>query len=179
MKRWSLAVIWLVVLGTATVLTWQIVSAAAAQVNDPPVAPLNVAAPSIALQSTTTLQTTTTLPEPTVPTTVGSTTSTTVDSQTTTTSSSQPSSSTTTTTAPESWKTKTVQTQGGTLILVYRAGEVAYQSGTPAPGYHIDVDNPGPPEVEVELESEEYKIEIHASWHDGELEISVSGEHED
>lgn len=65
------------------------------------------------------------------------------------------------------------------MILTYRTGEVAYQSGTPAPGYHIEIENPGPPEVEVELESEEHKVEIHASWHDGKLDISVSGEHED
>lgn len=178
MKRWSLAVVWLVVLATATVLTWQIVSAAAAQVNDPPVAPLNVAAPSISQQSTTTVPTTTTPLEPTA-TTKADATSTTGDPQTTTTSSPAQQSTTTSTPTSESWNTKTVQTQGGIVVLVYRAGEVAYQSGSPAPGYQIEVEKPGPPEVEVELESEEHKVELHAGWHDGELDISVSGEHED
>jgi hypothetical protein len=58
-RRFTLFFGWLVVVGLATTLTWQIVSAADDRVSERPIAPLNVAAPAIADPSTTT---STTLP---------------------------------------------------------------------------------------------------------------------
>lgn len=172
---------WLVVVVLATTLTWQIVSAADDRVSDRP-APLNLAAPVI-----TSLETTTTsvvdpsgISSSTIP--QGNPTNTT--SATTSTSGSQlgpttSSSVATPTSTAASWQTELVQTAGGAVTLRYRPGEVVYQSATPAPGFQVEVDHAGPPEVEVEFESESSKIEVHASWRDGALDVDISESGED
>jgi hypothetical protein len=63
--------------------------------------------------------------------------------------------------------------------LRYRPGEVSYQSATPAPGFQVDVEKAGPPQVKVEFESESRKVEIEASWSDGDLDVHVSEESHD
>lgn len=175
MRRWTLLGGWLVVLVLATTLTWQIVSAADDRVSERPIAPLNVAAPVI----TTLLgATSTTTPGETVTSASGSTStspppvSTTATDQTVTTSS-------TPTTTETAWQTRSVQTTGGVVLLRYRPGEVAYQSATPAPGFKVEVEKKGPPEVKLEFESESKKVEIEASWGDGQLKVNVSAEGED
>lgn len=159
------------VVGLATTLTWQIVSAADDQVSERPIAPLNVAAPVITDGATTTTTqpstTTSTLEPTTSPTSSPGTTA-----PTSTTSSSTPA---TTTVA---WQTRSVQTTGGTVNLRYRPGEVTYQSATPAPGFQVEVEKAGPPEVRVEFESESTKVEVEASWEDGGLDVRVSNEDE-
>lgn len=65
------------------------------------------------------------------------------------------------------------------MNLRYRPGEVTYQSATPAPGFQVEVDKPGPPVVKVEFESESTKIEVEAAWEDNGLDVHVSGEDED
>jgi hypothetical protein len=70
------------------------------------------------------------------------------------------------------------------VILWYALGEaelllVAYQTVTPAPGFQVEVGKQGPPEVEVEFESESLKIEVHAAWRDGDLDVEVSESSED
>lgn len=158
---------WLVVLVLVTTLTWQIVSAADDQVSERPIAPLNVAAPVITDPSSTTLPDfTSTTPPGTTPSTSSTvpTTATTAD---------------TTTSSASSWHTRSVQTVGGVVILRYRPGEVAYQSATPAPGFHVEVDKQGPPQVKVEFESQSSKVEVSAEWSDGDLKVEVSEEGDD
>lgn len=178
-KRLSLFAAWLGVLVLATTLTWQIVSAADDRVSDRPLAPLNVAAPVITGVDTTTsttpasisLATAATDPEPSSSTT--SSTSTTVPTTSSSTTSTTQATSTTTTTVA-AWQTRSVETRGGTVVFRYRPGEVIYQTATPAPGYKVDVDKQGPPEAGVEFESEDDKIEIHAGWESGDIDIEIS-----
>ncbi len=174
---------WLAVVAAVTLLTWQIVSAADEQVSARPIAPLNVAAPVIATSSTTsttigdvdtttaTTATTSTAPSP-AETSTTSTTTPPTGSTTPTTSTTQPDTS-------ETWQARSVKTAGGTVLLRYRPGEVAYQSASPAPGYQVEVEKPGPPEVKVEFESESNKVEVQAAWSDGDLRVEVSGESKD
>jgi hypothetical protein len=173
-KKWSLLAGWLLVLVLATTLTWQIVSAADDQVSDRPIAPLNVAAPVIteAGLATSTSAISSSSSSVTSPTSlpVAGTSDQTVPST--------ESSGTTDTPAAE-WQTRSVETEGGTLLLRYRPDEVTYQTVTPAPGFQVEVGKQGPPEVEVEFESESLKIEVHAAWRDGDLDVEVSESSED
>ncbi len=185
MRRSTLFLGWLVVVVVATTLTWQIVSAADDQVSERPIAPLNVAAPAIADNSTTTTTTTLTT------TSLAASTTTTAASEspppsspetTTATPATTPSSTAATspsTTEAATWQTRSVETSGGTVVLRYRPGEVTYQSATPAPGYQVEVEKPGPPEVRLEFESESRKVEVEASWQDDGLDVHVSTEDED
>ena len=174
MRRLGLIGAWLIALVVTTSLTWQIVRAADSQISDRP-APINVAAPVI-----TDLTTSTTVVAP-------DTTVTTIDRTTTTsngTTSTSQGVSTTTSTAPATtastaWKTKSVKTAGGTLVLQYRPGEVAYQAATAAAGFHVEIEKLGPPKVEVKFESESMEIEVHAEWRDGDLDVEVSESAED
>jgi hypothetical protein len=172
---------WLVVVGLATTLTWQIVSAADDQVSERPIAPLNVAAPALA-DTSSTIATTTTSLAASATTTTTLATPTTSSPKATVATSTTTSSSTTATSPPTTeatWQTRSVQTTGGTVILRYRPGEVTYQSATPAPGYQVEVEKPGPPEVRMEFESESRKVEVEASWQDDGLDVHVSTEDED
>lgn len=171
---------WLVVVGLATTLTWQIVSAADDQVSERPIAPLNVAAPVITGGDTTTTTSTIVVPTTVSPTTTTSTpvTSSTAAGTGATTSSTPVTTQPAPTTTTPSWLTRSVQTAGGNVILRYRPGEVSYQSATPAPGFQVEVDKAGPPEVKVEFESETQKVEVEASWSEGDLDVHVSEESE-
>ena len=72
-----------------------------------------------------------------------------------------------------------VSTAGGQVVLKYRQAEVVYQTATPAPGFRVEIEKPGPPEVELEFESESLKIEIHAKWDSGELKVEISESDDD
>lgn len=172
MRRFTLFFGWLVVVGLATTLTWQIVSAADDRVSERPIAPLNVAAPVITDASTTTSTTVPSTPTTSMPALSTSTSSTGTTAGRSTTSTSPP------TTAAVVWQTRTVNTAGGTLTLRYRPGEVTYQSATPAPGYKVEVEKPGPPEVKVEFESESQKVDVEASWEDRGLDVHIATEDE-
>jgi cytoskeletal protein RodZ len=176
-RRFTLFFGWLVVVGLATALTWQIVSAADDRVSERPIAPLNVAAPALnAIDTTTTTTmasaTTTASPETSTTSSAGTTTGSAPTNSTTTTSTAPQ------TTAAAAWQTRSVQTTGGTVNLRFRPGEVTYQSAAPAPGFQLEVDDPGPPEVRVEFESETQKVEVEASWEDEGLDVRVSTEEE-
>ncbi|HLU31495.1 MAG TPA: hypothetical protein VK088_07005 [Acidimicrobiia bacterium] len=182
MKRLSLFAAWLGVLVLATTLTWQIVSAADDRVSDRPLAPLNVAAPVITGIDTTPSTTPASIPpatEATDPEPSSSTTSSPSTTVPTTSSSPSTTQATSTTTALAAWQTRSVETRGGTVVFRYRPGEVIYQTATPAAGYRVEVDKQGPPEVEIEFESEEDKVEIHAAWESGDIDIEISGSSED
>lgn len=181
-KRLSLFAAWLGVLVLATTLTWQIVSAADDRVSDRPLAPLNVAAPVITGVDTTTSTAPASIPPATAatdPEPSSSTTSSTSTTVPTTSSSPSTTQATSTTTALAAWQTRSVETRGGTVVFRYRPGEVIYQTATPAAGYRVEVDKQGPPEVEIEFESEEDKVEIHAAWESGDIDIEISGSSED
>lgn len=172
---------WLLVLVLATVLTWQIVSAADDRVSDRPVAPLNVSAPVIATSdSPTTTPPTETAPSTsvtTVPsTTVGTAASTTSSTVTTATSPTTTSTSTTSTAAPAVWQTKTIKTEGGTVVVSYRPSEVKLSTAVPAPGFRVEVEHSGPPKVEVEFENASIKMKVKAEWSDGGLKVETSTE---
>ena len=172
MRRLTLTGVWLFVLVLAITVTWQIVSVADDQVSERPIAPLNVAAPVITDLQTTTMSTT---PPLSTTTSAQAATSTTQSSDSTTDSTG----AVAPTTTQADWRTRSVETTGGNVLLRYRPGEVAYQSATPAPGYQVEVEKQGPPEVKVEFESESHKVEIEADWEDGELKVRVSEEDED
>lgn len=181
-KRLSLFAAWLGVLVLATTLTWQIVSAADDRVSDRPLAPLNVAAPVITgvdttivtTPSSTSAVTAATDPEPSSSTTATSSTTVTTAPSTTSTTAAPA-----TTTTTSGWQTRSVETRGGTVVFRYRPGEVIYQTATPAPGYKVEVDKQGPPEAELEFESADDKVEIHAAWESGDIDIEISGSSEE
>jgi cytoskeletal protein RodZ len=171
-RRLSLVGAWLLVVVVATTLTWQIVSAADDQVSDRAES-LNVAAPVLSSLTSTTTDASSTGSTVTS-TTSASRPSTTISADSTSTTG--PIAATTTpTTAPDPvWQTKSVQTTGGTVVVQYRPSDVVYQAASPNKGYHVEVESYGPPEVEVKFESENMEIEVHAAWHDNQLDVDVS-----
>lgn len=58
-------------------------------------------------------------------------------------------------------------------MVRYRAGEVELQAATPAPGYTVEIDDPGPPRVRVEFEGDDDDVRVEARWNDGALDIDV------
>ena len=180
MRRFALAGGWVLVVALATALTWQVVSAADAQVSDRPASPLNVAAPQF---DTTTTSPTTTQPSDPVPSTSAPDRMPSTTNPTSTTTTTTPTPSTTapqeTTTTEGSWMIEKVSTAGGTVVLKYRPDEVVLQTATPAPGFRAEVEKWGPPEVELEFESDHSKFEIRAKWDGGDLKVEISGEDED
>jgi len=169
-NRFGLIAIWVAATALTTVLAWQIVAAAGEQVSPGPLIEAPIAAPdtSTTAVSTTLPTTSSTATLPTTPSTQpgsGSTTPT------------DPGSTTPTTSA--SWQVKTIPTDGGTVVVSYRPGEVVLDGATPAPGFTVDVDKGGPPEVRVEFESEATKVEVRVRW-DGKLVIDLEADdHED
>jgi cytoskeletal protein RodZ len=174
-RRLTLVGAWLLVVVVATTLTWQIVSAADDQVSDRAKS-LNVAAPVLSSLTTTTTTTSTSLPTQTS-TTSASGTSTTIPADTTDTT--EPTTTTTTPAPDPAWQTKSVPTSGGTVVVRYRPGEVAYQAASPNKGFHVEVESYGPPEVEVKFESDSLEVEVHAVWRDNRLDVAVSDSGDD
>lgn len=64
-------------------------------------------------------------------------------------------------------------TTGGVVVLRYRPGEVELQAATPAPGYAVEIDDPGPPRVRVEFEGDGDEVRVEARWERGGLDIDV------
>ena len=186
MRSISLIAGWTLVLVLTTVVTWQIVDAAEAHVNQRPASPLNVSAPefnstSTSVQSPTTTSerqstgtSTTTPPNSTNEGTTPATTTTTSPASSTSTTAPE-----TTTTTSASWALTTKNTVGGTVVVAHRPGEVILQAATPAPGFQTEIKKGGPDQVEVEFESDTVKVEIKAEWEHGELEIEVSTEEDE
>lgn len=161
MSKWSIAGAWVLVAALATTLTWQIVSAADAQVSDRP--PLQVAAPlsgsvtsSTAIVTTTTGEPVTTIPD-------GSSTSTAPEAAT----SSEPPPT------EAAWASETIPTGGGVVVVRYRTGEVILGSASPAAGFATEIKKEGPPEVDVEFESDSSEYRVRAEWSDGGLSVET------
>ena len=187
--NWRLAAGWVLAVIATTAVAWQIVAVADEQVGDAPVSPIEAAPPS------TSGDTTTTIGDPT--TTAGSADSTTSTVGTTTTSetpgtsgsegggttsTTSPTTSSTPITSEPAWATKTVVSNGGTVVVSYRPGEVRLETAVPLPGFQVEIDKPGPPEVDVEFESSSLRVRIRAEWEEGSLEIDIdesSGEEDD
>lgn len=157
---------WVLVAALATGLTWQIVSAADAQVSERP--PLQAAPAPSTSESVTSL----------------STTSSTSSSSTTTvgtTSSSGPTQETAPSTAPAppvteaAWSSRSINTGGGVVVVSYRPGEVVLGSAAPAAGFAADIKKSGP-EVDVEFESESAKYRVRARWVGGDIAVEVESD---
>jgi len=166
-SKWSIAGAWVLVAALATTLTWQIVSAADAQVSDRP--PLQVAAPlSGSVTSSTGIVTTTTGEPGTTVTSIpdGSSTSTAPDTAT----SSEPPPT------DEPWASETIPTGGGVVVVRYRTGEVILGSASPAAGFAAEIKKEGPPEVDVEFESDSSEYRVRAQWSDGGLSVETDSD---
>ena len=159
-------------LAVTTALTWQIVSAADAQVSDAPAA-LNVAPP--ANPTSTGGSSTTDQTRPSQTTVPGNQTSGSNGGKGSTSSSSSSSTSPTTpsTSGSGEWKLKTIPTGGGTVVVTYRTGEVLLQTATPKSGFRAEIDKTGPDTVEVEFESDDLSYEVKVEWDDGALDIEI------
>ncbi|HSJ83424.1 MAG TPA: hypothetical protein VLA91_06365 [Acidimicrobiia bacterium] len=164
MSKWNIAGAWVLVAALATTLTWQIVSAADAQVSDRPA--LQIAAPIVGSSTTsaTLAGGSTSLTAPTTTTTApGSTTS-------------GPPGSSTTPPTEAAWASQTIQTGGGVVVVRYRDGEVVLGSASPAAGFAAEVKKDGPTEVDVEFESESAEYRVRAEWSGGELSVRTDSD---
>lgn len=183
--NWRLAAGWVLAVVATTAVAWQIVAVADERVGDAPVSPIEAAPPSTSEDTTTT-----TMSEPAISAGSESTTSTvdtTATSPTATTSGSEAQGDTTSTTASTAstttsstsstsataWATKTVVSNGGTVVVSYRPGEVRLETAVPLPGFQVEFDKSGPPEVDLEFESSSLRVRVKAEWHDGALEIDI------
>ena len=168
MSKWAIAGAWVLVAAMATTVTWQIVSAADAQVSDRP--PLQVDAP---LASSSDSATTTTVPPTSSTSLPGSTSS----STTTIAASSSTSPGSSSTSAPPTtagaWVSQSVPTGGGVVVISYRPEEVVLSSASPAAGFAAEIKKQGPPEVDVEFESEDHKFRVRARYENGALSIET------
>jgi hypothetical protein len=157
MSKWAMAGAWVIVAVLVTGLTWQIVSAADAQVSErPPVQ----AAPA--------------------PSTSGSTTSLVASTTTAVDASSSSVRTPSTGSAPPAteaaWSSRTIPTGGGVVVVSYRPEEVLLGSASPAAGFAAEIKKAGPPEVDVEFESESAKYRVRATWADGDLAVEIESD---
>lgn len=177
--NWRLAAGWLLALVVTTAVAWQIVAVADDRIGDKPLSPVEAAAPSTTERFPTIVTqgqapTITEAPEPSTTTTAEATPT----SMATTTTSSSPTTTPTTTettaiTSDDEWSTKTTVTNGGTVVVSYRPGEVVLETAVPLAGFQFEIDKEGPPAVEVEFESSSLRVDFRAEWEDDELRIEV------
>ena len=185
--NWRLAAGWLLAVVLTTAVAWQIVAVADERVGDRPVSPVQ-AAPTTTIELSEATGPTPP-PEPTLPpptddlatttTSIAESSSTSEDDNGTSSSTSAPaanSTSSTSTTAKAQWSTRTITTNGGTVVVSYRPGEVILETAVPRPGFETEIDKQGPPVVEVEFDSSNLRVDIKAEWDNGELEIEVDEE---
>jgi hypothetical protein len=166
-SKWSIAGAWVLVAALATTMTWQVVSAADAQVSDRP--PLQVAAPLSGSVTSSTEVATTSTGEP------GTTVTTISDGSSTSTAPDAPTSSAPPTTEA-AWASETIPTGGGVVVVRYRTGEVILGSASPAAGFAAEIKKEGPPEVEVEFDSDSSEYRVKAEWSDGGLSVETESD---
>jgi hypothetical protein len=155
MTQWRLAAAWVLAAAVTTTLAWQIVSLADTRVGGATGAPLEVSGPSLSPTTTTTETPTTTL------------------EGATSTSTSTTSPGTPTTSPGSGGDLLTIPTVGGTVTVRVSEGSIVYLSAVPAPGFVVEVDDPGPPRVRVELISVATRVEVRVRWRDGEAEVRI------
>ena len=166
MNKWAIAGAWVVVAALATGLTWQIVSAADAQVSERP--------PVQAVGAPSTSESTTSLPPFSTSSRAGSTSSSGTSSGTTPATGSAPGSAPAVT--ESAWSSRTIPTEGGIVVVSYRPEEVQLGSASPAAGFAAEIKKSGPPEVDVEFESESAKYRVRARWAAGDLSVEVESD---
>jgi hypothetical protein len=163
MSKWAIAGAWVIVAALATGLTWQIVSAADAQVSERP--PVQAAPAPSTSESTTSLV---------------SSTTTTVTASSSPSSSTAPSSGSSTSSAPPvtegAWSSRTIPTGGGVVVVRYRPDEVLLGSASPAAGFAAEIKKAGPPDVDVEFDSDSAEYRVRARWADGDLAVEVESD---
>ena len=141
----GLFLIWVVATVSVTILAWQVVLAADAQVSEPPIR--LSAVPSTAPRPTITVpeETTTSLQlDPDAP----ATTTTTLDE--------------TQVTIP--FTTETIFTDGGNVTVRYRPGEVALVAANPRLPWRAEIDNEDVDRVSVTFSLGEREIMVEARW---------------
>jgi hypothetical protein len=52
------------------------------------------------------------------------------------------------------------------VVVSYRPEEVVLDAATPAPGFSVEIDKPGPPDVDVEFDSEDLRVRVRVEWDD-------------
>ncbi len=137
MRRLGLLLSWLLATVLVTVVAFRVVGAAESQIGDAPLTPVvaisepeGVSTTQTTTATTTTLRTEVTDPTPTTTTVVSPTTTGPV-----TTTTSPP---TTSTTAPiAGWTTLNIPTDGGTVTVEHRSGEIRLVAATAGPGYRV------------------------------------------
>jgi cytoskeletal protein RodZ len=162
MSKWAIAGAWVIVAALATGLTWQIVSAADAQVSERP--PLQAALAPSTSESTTSIPTSTTATAAPSSSSPGTTPS--------TGSSSSPAPPVT----QGAFSSRTIQTGGGVVVVTYRPNEVLLGSASPAAGFAAEIKKAGPPEVDVEFENESADYRVRARWVDGDLSVETESD---
>lgn len=155
MITWRMAAGWVAALVAATVLAWQIVGLADSQVGD--------ATPEAVAPTPT--STTTTVADSTTST--GASATTAPSSTTPTTGASTP------TTESAAWSVRTINSSGGVVVIRYRPQEVDLQAATPASGFGVEIDDPGPSRVRVEFENDDDRVRVEARWENGQLVVEV------
>jgi hypothetical protein len=197
MRKFGMFSAWLVATLFVTGLTWQIVSAAESQVSDGPASAVSLTDAFDSLDSSTTTSSSTTGDDiGSIPSTVPFGVSTTLPGGSPSTTSpgsgtnpgggtrgSSPSTpiSSPSTSSPASsitisagvWKTTTVPTIGGTVIVSHRGDEVKLNTASPAPGFGMEVDKAGPPEVRIEFDGVAVTVEVRIRSENGVLDIEI------
>ncbi|HEX6947848.1 MAG TPA: hypothetical protein VF246_10910 [Acidimicrobiia bacterium] len=57
-------------------------------------------------------------------------------------------------------------------------GAITFLSAVPAPGFALELDEPGPPEVRVEFIGSDTEVEVRVRWKDGQVEIETDVDRE-
>jgi hypothetical protein len=94
-------------------------------------------------------------------------------STTSTTGGAESSSTTSTTSTTEAWSVTTLTSDGGTLTVSYRPGEVRYEAAVPAAGYSLELDSTTSPDIRVTFVGAADAWELRARWHDGAFDPEV------
>ncbi|HET8740824.1 MAG TPA: hypothetical protein VFO17_13960 [Acidimicrobiia bacterium] len=163
MITWRMAAGWVAALVAATVLAWQIVGLADSQVGD--------ATPEAVAPTPT--STTTTVADSTTTTVADSTTSTGASATTAPSSTTPTTGASTPTTESAAWSVRTINSSGGVVVIRYRPQEVDLQAATPASGFGVEIDDPGPSRVRVEFENDDDRVRVEARWENGQLVVEV------
>ncbi len=177
-QRLGLVLVWVVATVAVTVLAWRVVLAADAQVSERPITQV-VAVPSTAARPTISVpeQTATSLeldPEAPSGTTAntGGGTSTTFGASTSSTSSTTSAAAQITTTSV-AFSFKTIPSEGGSVTVRYRPGEVDLVAVIPLSGWAWDLRKQTADEIEGEFRRDGRDITIRARWVDGEFRTDV------
>ena len=159
MQRFGLFLIWVVATVAVTILAWQVVLAADARVSERPTrlsaVPSTVPRPSITLpeETTTSLELDPGVPATTATLPPESTASTADDSL-----------STTTTLSTDPFVSRSFRTDGGTVAIRYRPGEVVLVAISPEPPWLATVDDEEIDSIEVLFLNGIEQIRVSARW---------------